>query len=238
MEPKFQSSFIPKGPLATSGTLASTGTKQKSLFGFLTSIVFAITIALSIGVLAYNFYLGHSIKKMGAEINAARAEIDQSSVGELTRLNSRIVSTQDLLNKHVVLSPLLDYLEATTLKNVRFTDFHFESTNKGLVLSMKGQARGYSAVSLQSDIFNKSKYIKNPIFSDLSLDDKGNVIFSFSAMVDPSLVSYKKAVEAEGVQAAPVSTATTTQATTTLSTTVATSTSTTTKSQATSTIKR
>jgi hypothetical protein len=239
MEPKFQSSFIPKGPLATSGTFTNTQPKQKGIFGLLASFIFGVSVVLTIAVFAYNFYLGYSIKKMGAELEAARAELDQDSITEITRLNSRIVSTQGLISKHVVMSPLFKFLENSTLKNVRFSDFDFSTDKNALILTMKGEARGYSAVALQADIFNKSKFIKDPIFSDLRLDDAGNVTFIVKMSIDPSLVSYKKLIDDIG---APVlinlpSATTTASSTNNISTTTNTQATTTvkTKTQASST---
>ena len=74
---------------------------------------------------------------------------------------------------------------------------------------MTGEARGYAALALQSDIFNKSQYFKDSIFSNLKLNTKGDVIFSFRAVVDPSLVSYQREVERIGALA-PIATSTAT----------------------------
>jgi hypothetical protein len=197
MEPKFQSSFIPKGPLATTATVSSSVSKvsERGLLGFLSTIVFIFTVVVAAGVFAYGFYLSSSISKMGSDLDSARTTLNPDSIKELTQLNSRLTLTAGLLNNHTVLSPLFDFLEASTLQSVRFTEFRYEDTDKGLRLNMKGLARGYSAIALQADILEKSKYIKDPVFSDLSLDDKGNVTFTFSALLDPSVVSYSKQIE-------------------------------------------
>ena len=56
---------------------------------------------------------------------------------------------------------------------------------------MGGQARNYSYVALQSDILGNNKYVSQHIFSDLNLDGSGNVTFNLSAVINPSLLSYK-----------------------------------------------
>ena len=43
----------------------------------------------------------------------------------------------------------------------------------------------------QSDLFTQSKYFIDPVFSNLSLDNSGNVIFDLEFTVDPSFVNYK-----------------------------------------------
>ncbi len=55
---------------------------------------------------------------------------------------------------------------------------------------MNGTARSFNAVALQSDAFGKSSIFKDPIFSNLNLDQEGDVVFDFSAVIDPVRVSY------------------------------------------------
>lgn len=196
MEPKFQSSFIPKGPLATTGTASriSRGS-DRSILGTLAVFIFGFAVLLSLGVFGYELFLGANISKMGGNLTTARASLEPEVITKIANLDERIVSTRDLLENHTVLSPFFDYLENATLKTVRFTQFQYQTTERGLTLSMRGQARGYSAVALQAEVFNSSLYLKQPIFADLDLDDRGNVTFSFKATIDPSIVSYQKEVD-------------------------------------------
>ncbi|MDB5254331.1 MAG: protein of unknown function with transrane region [Parcubacteria group bacterium] len=217
MEPKFQSSFIPKGPLATSGSVAGIQPKR-SLVGFLAKAIFVITLILALAVVGYKFYLRSDINKMGADLEAAKAKLDPNVITEISNLNTRIVSTQTLLQNHVVLSPFFDFLQESTLKTVRFNDMAYISDEKGTTMLMHGQAKGYAAVSLQSDAFSKTKYFKNPVFSNLDLDNKGNVVFTFTATVDPSIISYKTAIEGGKITVPRSLTGTTTPAVTGTST--------------------
>lgn len=227
MEPKFQSSFIPKGPVATTATM-NVGAKVKGagLLGILGLFIFILAFVGAVGLFGYNWYLTSKIARMGESLEEARAALEPETINQIARLDARIVGTRELLDKHVVSSGVFDYLEDATLKSVRFSEFAFTSGGeKGLSLTMKGQAHGYGSVALQSDIFNKSKFFKNPVFSDLSLDDKGNVVFTFTTSLDPSLVSFKRylqdenttpvsaPVEAQNVSAVASTTATTTKTT-------------------------
>ncbi|MBX4198977.1 hypothetical protein KW800_01725 [Candidatus Parcubacteria bacterium] len=219
MQPQFQSSFIPKGPVATTGTATRVSQgADRSLLGTLAVLVFVISVVLSVGVFGYEKYLDSRINAMNGDLAAARATLKPEVITDISRLDQRLVATQVLLNKHIVLSPLFDYLENATLKGVRFTEFQYLTTEQGLTLNMRGEAKGYAAVSLQAQVFNKSPYMKQPIFSDLDLDDKGNVTFSFKVKLDPSIVSYKKLVNdvpAVTQVLVPVSQPVTTVATTT-----------------------
>ena len=197
MEPKFQSSFIPKGPVVSTAMGLSAGRKseKKSLLAFLALIIFTTSVLLAVGMFGYKFYLKYRINKMGTDLQNARATLEPETIRELTNLNDRIISTQELISKHYILTPLFEFLEVSTPKTVRFSNFHYSMTEQGLELSMKGEARGYAAVALQDDIFSQSQYFKNPIFSNHNLNEKGDVTFFFKAIVDPSLVSSSGRVE-------------------------------------------
>jgi hypothetical protein len=197
MEPKFQSSFIPKGPVAAAGPVSDTyGRPHASFFGIVATFLFSISLILALGVFGYERYLLAHIGTLGSDLTKARATMQPDTIRELVRSNQRLISTGDLLKKHTALSPFFDYLEEATLKNVRFTSFEYLTTDKGLVLTMHGQARSYGDVAEQSDTFNKSKMFTDPVFSDLDLDTKGNVIFAFKAGLDPAAVSYQKRLQA------------------------------------------
>ena len=201
MEPKFQSSFIPKGPIVSNVPGAPIGRRtrqEKSLFYILASTVFIMSVLSALGMFGYKFYLKYSIDQMGANLEDARLTLQPEVIRELTRLDNRILSSQKLLARHQILSPLFEFFEVSTPKTVRFKDFSYTKTPQGLELKIIGEARGYAALALQADVFDKSQYFKNPIFSDLSLNEKGDVNFSFKAILDPTLVSYERKVERLG----------------------------------------
>ncbi len=227
MEPKFQSSFIPKGPISSTATaLPARRTEEKSLLSFLAFIIFAASVLLAMGMFGYKFYLKYRIGKMGADLASFRATLQPETIRELTRLNDRIISTKDLLSKHRALTPLFKFLELSTPKTARLNNFHYSMTGQGLELSLDGEARGYAALALLADVFNKSQYFKDSIFSDLNLNERGDVSFSFKAMVEPNLVSYDREVERIGVpKVLPVGTVATSTASTSTSTATSASTS-------------
>ncbi len=237
MEPKFQSSFIPKGPIGSSADVEVGSTRgEHSLWGFIATIIFILAALSAVGAFGYKFYLNYSIGNMKAELEERRAEVETETVNEITRLNNRLLATESLVDTHIVLSPLFRFIDANTLKNVRFTEVSYETQELegGVVLMLRGEARGYSALASQADLFNKNPDFIDPVFSNLRLDEKGNVGFSFEAKINPNLLSYRKEVERLGTTGPISSPSATSTATTTASTTPM-RTSTTTQSQATST---
>lgn len=214
MEPKFQSSFIPRGPIATSSTVARTQAAPKSLLGFLATLIFSLAVAASLGVFGYNKYLSYQIGKMGSDLEAARAAMDTESIYELVRLDSRIDSTETLLSRHTMLTPLLELIEDRTVSSVRFTSFQLAPSDNGISLSMNGRAPTYSSLALQAEAFKGSTSLKDPAFTNLTLDEVGNVTFTLTALIDPNLISYQRNLQAVPLPA-PVSTTTSSTATST-----------------------
>jgi hypothetical protein len=59
--------------------------------------------------------------------------------------------------------------------------------------TLAGTAKTYAAIALQSDAFAKNTLIKNPVFSNLTVDDKtGLVGFKLVFTVAPGDLSYEK----------------------------------------------
>lgn len=199
MPPKFQSSFIPRGPApaaAVSGVIpqARPSRKQYDLLAFVAKLVFGLSILAAAGVVGYKWYLGQSIQAMGAELESMRGEVTSGLTIDLIRLNDRIVSVDTLVKGHEVLSPFFAFLVASTPKSVQFTQMKFSDDKEGLKVTMNGAARSYAALANIASVLDKSPYFKEPVFSEIRLDDKGNVAFVANAFLSPDLVSYNKTV--------------------------------------------
>jgi len=217
MDPKFQSSFIPKGAIPSVGPRgAAIDRGERSFFGFISIIIFILVALLSGGILAYKYYLNSEIAKMGSNLTAASATLDPTSINQMVDLSARISSVQGLISHHVVLTPLFAFLESSTVSSIRLTDFNYSITDKKVLqVIIKGLANGYSDIALQSSVLSKTPYFKNIVFSNLTLNPQGKVSFTVSADVDPTLVSYQKSLAGLKVTLPTSITSTTTAATST-----------------------
>ncbi len=221
MDPKLQSTFIPKGAAPHSiGTGIYVNRKESvgpSIIGLLSLIIFVVAVLAAGGVFGYKEYLVHDIGSMGDQLTAAKANINPDQIKQITDLNTRIISTKKILLGHTVISPLFSLLETSTVKEVAFTEFHYTNPGSGMIgVTLAGLAKGYDVVALQSNVFSGNSAIKNPVFSDLKLNDKGQVAFTFNASIDPNLVSFQKIIQGQApVGGASTSTPAATQATTT-----------------------
>ncbi len=201
MDPRFQSSFIPKKPIVSAGTRAPS---TINLFSLLATVIFIVAIALSVGVYFYRGVLEKQIASSAASLDRARAAFEPDTINQIIRLDTRIETGKSLLKSHVAVTPLFDFLSAATLKSVRFRDFNFSYLAPDKIgVTMKGQAASYAAVALESDLLNSKKQLKNTILSDMALDAQGTVTFGVSTTIDPSLLSYAPTVTSAAPASAP-----------------------------------
>ena len=195
MDQNTHTSFIPKKSLTTATQNQNRGVAEaKSSIGIvflITLIIFISVVALAIGVFLYQQFLFQNIEKKRNSLERARAAFEPALIEEIGRLDMRMKSAREILDNHKALSVFFDLLETNTLASLQFENFNYKIDETDRIsISMNGVAPGFSSVALQSDIFGENKFKQEPIFSNINLDNKGNVIFDFSAYVDSRLLSY------------------------------------------------
>ncbi|KND52150.1 MAG: putative pilN [Parcubacteria bacterium C7867-003] len=195
MEPHFQTSFIPKKQIGNDSDY-SDKVHETDILSLAATLFAIVTILLSGGLFFYKSLLLKQIAKADAEVNAARSAIEPDQIKELIDANSKIKASVSLLEKHVATSNLLYILGDLAVKKFRFTDFTYSSKNGIPVITAQAEVQTYNALAQQHDLFSKSEYLKNPIFSGINLNETGNVKFAFTSSVNLDAVSYKKALEA------------------------------------------
>jgi len=81
------------------------------------------------------------------------------------------------------------------LKSIQFTKFSYTITGSGptakINVLMSGKSQSYTAIALESAKLAENKYIKDPIFSNLTPNDQGIILFDLNFTVDPQFVLYK-----------------------------------------------
>ena len=194
MEQNFQTSFIPKKPMIKD---RDTVTKP---FGFLfiISLFILFTVLLASGGLYfYKGVVAKNITSLENTLNLAKNRFEPTKISELQVLDKRLRASTEILSKHIAVTPIFKTLEQITMKTIRFNKFSYEFvTDKTTTVNVKmsGQAIGYRSIALQSDLFAKNKNLINPIFSNLTLDNSGNVLFDLDFSVDSNFVNYKQAL--------------------------------------------
>ena len=161
-------------------------------------VIFLTMVLVSGGAYLYKETLTKNVTQMETDLNLAKNRFEQAEISKLKLLDRRLRSSSDILGSHMTISPIFTALEALTMKTVRYTKFSYDLGNSNKILiNMSGQAIGYRSIALQADLFAKNKNLIDPVFSNLSLDDKGNVLFDLTFSVDQSFVNYKQVVKRE-----------------------------------------
>ena len=192
----FQTSFIPKKPLAEERVVAP---RHTSIFSFLATLVFFGAIASAAAVYFYRASLTTNIATMNGQLAAARNTFEPSLITQLKVLDRRITDSKQLLASHVVVSPIFEALEVNTLKNIQFTKFSYTTPSDAgapITVRMSGKAKDYASIALQSDQLATNKNIHNSIFSNLVLDTiTGAVTFDLVFTVDADLVRFSSHID-------------------------------------------
>lgn len=197
MEQNFQTSFIPKKPILNESVAYA---RPVGVFLIISLFILFTTLIATGGLYFYKGILVKKIAGMENTLNLAKNRFELSKIIELQTFDKRLRSSSEILSKHFTIVPVFNALEQLTMKSVRFTKFSYDLGNKDksmISVKMSGVAIGYRSVALQSDLFAKNKNLIDPIFSNLTLDNSGNVVFDLEFSVDPGFVNYKKALMAE-----------------------------------------
>jgi len=189
MDPSVSTSFIPKKPLVGDSGHGAMG----GLLTFVTVLLFIASLLAAGGAFGYSKYLDSALADKDASLKKAEGAFDTRSIQDLQRLDSRLTEAQTLLQGHIAPSGIFTFLSATTLEQVQFTSLALSlEANGSATLIMDGVATSFSTLALQSDQFSAAKVLRDVIFSGITNDASGRVVFSVSANVDPSLLSYAK----------------------------------------------
>lgn len=194
MDQNFQTSFIPKKPMVQERVVY---TRPVGIL-LVASILILVTVILATGGLyVYNGVLTKKLADMTQSLNTAQQRFEPSKITELQLLDKRLNAATEILNNHINTTPIFIELGKLTMTTVRYTKFSYDlSTDKNanVDVKMSGQAIGYRSIALQSDLLTSSKVFIDPVFSNLTLDPSGNVLFDLDFSVDPAFVNYEQTI--------------------------------------------
>ncbi len=206
METKFQTSFIPKKPLTTEPGRAISNNSSSggsSIFMIIAVVVFIASIGLAGFTFVWKNILLSSQEQYKQDLAKNEQSFNISLIEDLKKASAKLSLAKEIIKSHVAVSEIFKIVGALTIDGVRFTNLNYEGPtgngDSGTMgkITLKGIATSYSSIAFQSDVFGQSsklgtnKVIKNPLLSDMDLDANGNVGFTFSANIDPSLYAYE-----------------------------------------------
>lgn len=187
-----QTSFIPKRTLDTQTRIERADTV--SIFTVLTTLIFFLSLIAAGGIFFWQRTLTTQVKQVEETLVRERASFDEGSIRELTNLSNRLQGSQTLLENRLYTSKIFQLLNQNTIRTVRFSklgiDPNLVDKNK-LKMTVSGQAKDYASVALQSEVFSKlDTAVLEYEFSNLTLDQSGNVLFDMTATLDKKAIAF------------------------------------------------
>jgi hypothetical protein len=193
-----QTSFIPKQSLAKSMPSIR---RSSSLFTVVAVVILVLSLALWGLGFAFQKLLFQEINNectlqsdgvtrvcgLRVSLATARESLGEGVLKKIQRLDLKLQAIDRLLADHVILTPVFDnILSPLTIQSVQYKKFAYVDG----VANLEGVARSYKDIAVQSNKFAEEKSIKSFIFSDLDLDNKGNIVFKLKVEFDPALIRY------------------------------------------------
>lgn len=192
MEPKFQTSFIPKSPISTQKENPMKKGGSFDIFSTVATLLFIATLLAGGALFFYKRIVNKEILSIKADISDTRDAFQPETIKELIDFNKTIRSTNQLLQRHIAISSLFNVLQSLTIKPISFKDFSYSELDGQIVVDVKMEGKSYSAFAQQSGIFSKQEFIKDPEFSDFELSEGGTITATFKSIIDPTILSYEK----------------------------------------------
>ena len=200
MESEFKTSFIPKQALVQSPVVAEPPISLVSTISF---IILLLSLLLAGGTYGYERLLASEITRpcpdpnqtvtqgcgLQASLDKEKKALDEGLLTEFKRLAAKLNLANVLLDKHVTVLPVFDLLSKITLVTVRYTSLDYNN----VTINISGVAQSYEDIAVQSNVFDRERLIPSFIFSDLNLDNEGNVVFKLVINLDPRLLKYSLA---------------------------------------------
>lgn len=212
MDNEFQTTFIPKKPLAEqrTPTASSAGSKRNAkplgIFSVVSVMLLIVAVVLAVGAFAYQRFLSTRITSLRTSLERAEKAFEPSLIVELQSLDTRLQTAESLLASHVAISPVFRLIEDATLPNVQYDSFDYSFEEGVAKVSMTGIAENYRTVAEQSLVLGENRFITDHIFSNFTLNTREQVVFDLDLVVSPELVLFEKSLGELPSQSADTST--------------------------------
>jgi hypothetical protein len=194
MDPKFQSSFIPKAPVVGNNVVEKKETT--SFFGIFAMFVFSVALLALGGAFAFKKITESSIRDLETELAEAEASVDKPSIDNLIAFDKRIKAMKEIIYSHVAVSGYLAMLEDSTVSNVEFKTLKYSTPDSrgNITITMDGRAGSYGAVAEEEYVLAQNPDTVSLNFDNLSLDkSSGGVSFIFKGEFKNNLVKFRTA---------------------------------------------
>lgn len=214
MEPKFNTTFIPKKSLQADVGGSVSGGKfvgRREVKGpgfYLGLMVFLVSIIASLGVFGYTKIVENSIAEKIVKLEQQKNAFDEETVALLTRADSHISNAKKILMSHIAATQLFALLETITLTRVQYTELEYEALpGENALVTLSGISKNFQDVALQVEQYRIHEMMFDPIVQELKRLENKMISFTVDVASAQRLTSFSSALQSERMQvSAPVDT--------------------------------
>ena len=198
MEPKFQTSFIPKNPVFPTGAGTNNNNREQynssiSFLSIVALILFLLSVISSGGLFFYSKLQQKSIIELKESLALEKASFSESTTKDLILFSDQLKVVKLLLDKHLILSNIFIIMQSSTIPNINFTEISFDTKTEGVVsVDFEGQSTSYEHIAKQSELFKSTGFLRDVLFYNMEIDRDGNLVFEGSMSVLVNDTSYKE----------------------------------------------
>ncbi|PIS13291.1 MAG: hypothetical protein COT67_02535 [Candidatus Tagabacteria bacterium CG09_land_8_20_14_0_10_41_14] len=194
--------FIPESDFIASGV-----SYREAGWGLLFKVVvFLLVISLASfgGSLFYKRVLTQQIDELYFSLERAKASFDPILIAEMEDLSKSVPIVEDLIEAHHHPAKIFEFLEDLSSQDIRFTKFSYNFkedvrpssslapqvqvvVENPVSVSLDGEARSFTVLAEQAEIFSANSDINSFSFSNFSLTRDGNVSFSLEVVLNSAI---------------------------------------------------
>lgn len=185
-------SFIPKSPLAHNDAFV-VRRRPTSLIAVLAVIIFFGSVSAYVFFTFYGNTLDKKMSGLTTQIQELQKSFDQPEVREARIFNSRANLVHDLLDQHIAVTPVFNFLSENTTENIFYTKINFKRSdeNQPLSVELSGEAPSYASLAYQVDVLRqKNKELSSFGVENIVLTGKGSVGFNFKLAFNQEYLAY------------------------------------------------
>lgn len=161
-------------------------------FLFSIGMVLAISVGAAYGLLIfYGKLTDTSLEKAKVTLRDSQSQFQPKAISDITTLDRQLKISQELLNNHTQLSPVMKMLGELTTSNIQYDKFSYVADDSKIAtIKIEGLARSYLAIAQQSTIFNNDPRVAEPYFSDFAQTESGRIRFNLRLVPNPQILKY------------------------------------------------
>ncbi len=187
-----QTTFVPRKPMSDAAQIKRGG--GGGIFLTIAFLIFAVVLLVAAGLFFYgNFYLPNQVVTEQSTLHSVVQQFNSSPLSDMTTLSNQLTAAQTIIGQHTALSKFFDYLSASTVAEVGFTDFSYTTDNNTLSINLKGEAASFAALQAEeAQLLAPGSILENPTVSDIAVTKIGTISFTIIGTIAAANISYQQ----------------------------------------------